>query len=146
MSIPNYDQFAKFYDLIMGDPGGDGGWVIDCLKRHGKHTSSLLELGCGTGSILTQITTVPSITGLDLSSAMLALARSRIPSARFIEADIASFCLGEEFDVVICVFDTLNHLVTFESWVSLFEATSRHLRKRALHVRCQHAEQAPTSL
>ena len=126
--IPNYDQFAKFYDLIMGDRGGDGAWVIDCLRRHGKQTSSLLELGCGTGSILTQITEVPSITGLDLSSQMLGLARSRVPNARLIETDIASFSLGEEFDVVICVFDTLNHLVTFESWVSLFAATSRHLR------------------
>jgi SAM-dependent methyltransferase len=126
--IPNYDQFAKFYDLVMGDRGGDGGWVIDCLHRYGKHITSLLELGCGTGSILTQITTVPSITGLDLSSEMLALARSRVPNARLIETDIASFSLGEEFDVVICVFDTLNHLVTFDSWVSLFAATSRHLR------------------
>ena len=59
---------------------------------------------------------------------MLALARSRVPRARFIETNIASFSLGEEFDVVICVFDTLNHLVTFESWASLFAATSRHLR------------------
>jgi len=126
--IPNYDHFAKFYDLVMGDRGGDGAWVIDCLQRHGKHATSLLELGCGTGSILTQITTVPSVTGLDLSSEMLALARSRVPNARLIETDIASFSLGEEFDVVICVFDTLSHLVTFESWVSLFASTSRHLR------------------
>jgi SAM-dependent methyltransferase len=126
--IPSYDQFAKFYDLVMGDRGGDGAWVIDCLERHGKHTTSLLELGCGTGSILTQITTVPSITGLDLSPEMLALARSRVPRARFIQTDIASFSLGEEFDVVICVFDTLNHLVTFESWGSLFAAANGHLR------------------
>jgi SAM-dependent methyltransferase len=128
MSISNYDQFAKFYDLVMGDRGGDGGWVIDCLQRFGEHTTSLLELGCGTGSILAQITAVPSVTGLDLSSRMLAVARSRVPNARLIETDIASFSLGEEFDVVICVFDTLNHLVTFESWISLFAATSRHLR------------------
>jgi SAM-dependent methyltransferase len=112
----------------MGERGGDGGWVIDCLHRHGNHATSLLELGCGTGSILARITAVPSITGLDLSSQMLAFARSRVPNARLIETDIASFSLGEEFDVVICVFDTLNHLVTFDSWVSLFEATSRHLR------------------
>jgi len=126
--IPNYDQFAKFYDLVMGERGGDGGWVIDCLHRYGKEARSLLELGCGTGSILIRIPAVPSITGLDLSSQMLALARSRVPNARLIETDIASFSLGEEFDVVICVFDTLNHLVTFDAWASLFAATTRHLR------------------
>ena len=128
MHIANYDRFAKFYDLVMGERGGDGGWVIDGLQRHGKQATSLLELGCGSGSILTRITTVPSLTGLDLSSQMLALARSRVPHARLIETDIASFSLGEEFDVVICVFDTLNHLVTFDAWVSLFAATGRHLR------------------
>jgi SAM-dependent methyltransferase len=116
----------------MGDRGGDGGWVIDRLERHGTHTASLLELGCGTGSILAQITTVPSLTGLDLSSEMLALARSRLPHVRFVETDIASFSLSEEFDVVICVFDTLNHLVTFESWRSLFAATGTHLRAGGL--------------
>ena len=44
-----------------------------------------------------------------------------------IEADIASFELDERFDVVICVFDTLDHLPRFELWESLFACVRAHL-------------------
>ena len=40
---------------------------------------------------------------------------------------MASFSLGERFDVVICVFDSLNHLMTFERWNSMFAAAYDHL-------------------
>jgi SAM-dependent methyltransferase len=130
--MPNYDHFARFYDPVMGDRGGDGAWVLDCLATHCPIASSLLELGCGTGSILTQITGVPSLVGLDLSPEMLSIARNRVPSARFVEGDIASFSLSEEFDSIICVFDTLNHLVSFDSWCSTFSAVHQHLRDDGL--------------
>ena len=47
--------------------------------------------------------------------------------ARLLEGDIGDFWLGERFDVVLCVFDTLNHLLTFEAWQSMFEAVYDHL-------------------
>jgi hypothetical protein len=34
---------------------------------------------------------------------------------------------AERFDVVICVFDTLNHLVTFKAWQAMFERVHTHL-------------------
>lgn len=85
------------------------------------HASSLLELGCGTGTNLAGLPELASLTGLDASPEMLAVARLKVPAATFLEGDMAAFDLGRQFDVVICVFDTLNHLASFDRWTSLFD-------------------------
>jgi SAM-dependent methyltransferase len=96
--------------------------------------SSLLELGCGTGAVLAELPELPSLTGIDLSPGMLSIARSKVPAATFIEGDMAAFNLGRQFDVVICVFDTLNHLDTFDRWISLFDCVHVHLADDGIFV------------
>ena len=125
--MPAYERFARFYDDAMDDPTPRAARVQDFIDRFRPGASSLLELGCGTGSILARLDTVPHLTGLDRSPEMLAVARDKVPTARLMEADISAFALGERFDVVICVFDTLNHLVSFSDWMSLFDAAYDHL-------------------
>ena len=95
---------------------------------------TLLELGCGTGSILARLTPIRSLTGLDRSPEMLALAGHKVPRARLIQGDMSSFSLGERFDVVICVFDSLNHLLTFAAWEWMFAAVYDHLEEGGLFV------------
>ena len=57
-----------------------------------------------------------------------------MPTARLLQGDIGEFWLGERFDVVVCVFDTLNHLLTFEAWQSMFEAVYDHLADGGLFI------------
>jgi SAM-dependent methyltransferase len=125
--IPTYQQFAPFYDAVMGERGSDGDWAVDALRRHAPAATTLLELGCGTGLILGQLGHVPSITGVDHSPCMLDQARSRVPRAALIDGDITSCRLGQRFDAVICVFDTLNHLPTFDQWRAAFATAHQHL-------------------
>ena len=42
---------------------------------------------------------------------MLALARVRAPAAAFVHADARSFDLPDRFDAVVCLFDSLNHIL-----------------------------------
>jgi SAM-dependent methyltransferase len=132
--VPAYDHFARFYDAAMDDPGPRAARVLELIHRHQPHASSLLELACGTGSILARLTEVPSLTGLDRSPEMLAIAAQKVPAARLIEADMVSLSLDERFDVVICVFDSLNHLLTFDDWRSVFRAAHDHLAEGGLFV------------
>jgi SAM-dependent methyltransferase len=132
--MPDYDRFARFYDAAMDDPSTRGARVLDGIRRHLPRASSILELGCGTGSILAQLTEFPALTGLDRSPEMLAVASQKVPSARLLCADIQGFWLDERFDVVVCVFDTLNHLLTFEAWQSVFDAVYDHLVEDGLFI------------
>ena len=50
--VADYDTFAKFYDLVMGDrtPGIER--VRRYIERYRSSAASLLELGCGTGAVV----------------------------------------------------------------------------------------------
>jgi SAM-dependent methyltransferase len=79
--MPGYGEFARFYDCMMDDPLTKSAWVVEHIDRYMPEAASLLELGCGTGSVLAGLRAVPSLTGLDLSPAMLAIARAKVPAA-----------------------------------------------------------------
>jgi SAM-dependent methyltransferase len=74
------------------------------------------------------------VTGIDRSPEMLAIAARTVPAARLMHADITAFDLGSRFDVVICVFDTLNHLTTLEDWRAVFGLARAHLADGGLFV------------
>jgi predicted TPR repeat methyltransferase len=132
--VTEYERFARFYDTVMDDPGPRADRVRQFIDRHRPGAASLLELGCGTGSILTRLTDIPALTGLDRSPEMLAIAGQKVPRARLVEDEMSSFSLDERFDVVVCVFDSLNHLLTFDAWRSTFDAVHAHLADDGLFV------------
>jgi SAM-dependent methyltransferase len=132
--MADYDTFAKFYDLVMGDRTAGIERVRRYIERYRPSAASLLELGCGTGAVAAGLAEGMRITGIDLSAEMLKVASHNVPEARFAEGDITAFSLGERFDVVICVFDTINHLMRFDLWADLFDRAHEHLVEDGLFV------------
>lgn len=129
-----YGVFAQFYDEVMGDRGREGAYVRELLEKHQPGTRTVLELACGTGAILEQLHPHYELTGLDLSQEMLEVARQKVPQARLLRDDMTRFDLGERFDVVLCVFDSLNHLVSFEQWEAVFDRAREHLHDGGIFV------------
>ena len=129
-----YERFAAFYDVVMDDPEPRAVRVDAAIQRYRPDAASLLELGCGTGSILARLTTSAALTGLDRSPEMLRVCASKVSGARLVEGDMSSFDLGERFDVVVCVFDSVNHLLDVASWASLLSCVRRHLADGGLFV------------
>jgi SAM-dependent methyltransferase len=132
--VTDYAGFSLFYDQIMGDRSEEVERVLAQIRRHHPAARSLLELGCGTGAILAGLGEEFATTGLDRSPEMLAVASTRIPAAQLVRADMTSFKLDARFDVVICVFDTLNHLPRFPQWLALFERAYEHLEENGLFI------------
>jgi len=58
---------------------------------------------------------------------MLAIARKKVPHAKLSCQDMVKFRLREKFDVICCVFDSLNHVPAFADWKRLFGNVHRHL-------------------
>jgi SAM-dependent methyltransferase len=132
--MPAYEQIAAFYDVVMDDPSPRAARVDAAIDRYRPQPATLLELGCGTGSILARLETTATLTGLDRSPEMLAIAAAKVPGAQLLEGDMADFDLGRRFDVVACVFDSINHLLDVASWASLLECVHRHLADDGLFV------------
>ncbi|KYC38627.1 hypothetical protein WA1_36225 [Scytonema hofmannii PCC 7110] len=93
----------------------------------GKNLSVLLA-GGGTGRIakpLIEHGHRPTI--LDNSLDMLDQARKKFPVLELIQADIRSFDLERNFELIVAHFDLLNHLLTLEDVESCFHCFRNHL-------------------
>ena len=132
--MPQYAAFARFYDALNDEPEPTSRKMLRYIDRYAPDATSVLELGCGTGAVLAGLGSGFSLSGIDQSPEMLAIARRKCPTATLYQADITSFSLDERFDVVLCVFDTLNHVPTFAGWRAVFERVSEHLRPAGLFV------------
>jgi SAM-dependent methyltransferase len=132
--VDTYDVFAPFYDAVQGDRAEHAAYVQSLIDKHHSEATTVLELACGTGSILAQLQSHYDLTGVDLSEGMLEVAARKVPGARLIHADMTQISLGETFDVVLCVYDSINHLLKFADWEAVFERARAHLGDRGLFI------------
>ena len=125
--MSSYDIFGKFYDAVMGDRAKAAQRLSRYIRNANPRAKSVLELGCGTGSVLKHLASRYDVSGVDLSSRMLAIAARKVPQAKLSRQDIVRFRLNKRFDVICCVFDTINHVLRFSDWRTLFSHVERHL-------------------
>ena len=73
--------------------------------------AQLLDLGCGSGRPMAEylLSRGHQLTGVDQSVAMLTLARTRFPAARWVESTIEDYASDEHFDGILC-WDALFHI------------------------------------
>ena len=129
-----YDVFARFYDAVQGDRADHSAYIRSLIEEHHPEARTLLELACGTGSVMKQLAPSYEVTGVDRSEAMLAVAREKLPGARLVQADMTTVDLGETFDVVLCAFDSINHLLRFEEWEAVFDRALAHLNDGGIFI------------
>ncbi len=112
--MPAYgDGFAAVYDTHWGEFARTvSPRVVAHLRRRRPGVElRVLDLGCGTGITAAALEEAGCVvTGLDGSPAMLAAARGRTGArTTLVCAGLAEPPPGP-YDVVLCLFDTLNHL------------------------------------
>ena len=112
------DQWADYYDLLDIDRTDMIGFYKSLITGR---TKSLLELGCGTGTVtmacarqLRRQTDECRVVGVDISQGMLRIAREGDDTIEWICDDIRSPHVTGSFDLVICCFNTLQELLTDE--------------------------------
>jgi SAM-dependent methyltransferase len=132
--VESYDVFAPFYDAVQGDRADHAAYIRSLIEDHHAQAKTLLELACGTGSVMKQLSSAYDVTGVDRSEAMLAIARRKLPEARLVQGDMTTVDLGQTFDVVLCAFDSINHLLRFEEWEAVFDRTLAHLNDGGIFV------------
>jgi SAM-dependent methyltransferase len=132
--MAQYDVFAPFYDAVNGEPDERVSQILHYIEEFRPDAHRVLELGCGTGAILAGLGSGFTLTGLDISPEMLNYARRRCPRAHLVEGDITSFDLGTKFDVVVSVYDTINHVTELTGWTNVFESVARHLDAGGLFI------------
>ena len=111
MNRSSYDAIAADWDGVRTSFYGCEKAYLDRLLDGLPTPSPILDLGCGTGrpiaeSILSQ---GHQLTGVDQSTQLLNIARSRLPKGRWIESSIEAFESTDRFAAIVC-WDALFHI------------------------------------
>ena len=135
--VDSYAGFARHYDLHGWDwyASTYGDRLFRLLDDRGLAGSRVLDAGCGTGTLALELARRGyRVTGVDLSQAMLEVARGKDEGRRveWRRADVTALDLGATFDVVTCVADILNHLEDLAAWAGALRGFARHLRPSGL--------------
>jgi SAM-dependent methyltransferase len=93
--------------------------IVWALRRYFQPLHSFLEIGCGTGFVLSGIAKAfpgARLTGTEVFSAALGFAAARLPQATLMQMDARSIPFVDEFDVV-GAFDVIEHIAADEEVV-----------------------------
>lgn len=140
---PPYDALAAGYDVVMAhvDYADWADYVLELLDAHGSTPHSVLELGCGTGSLALELHERGPFRylGTDRSAAMVRVARAKAElhgfgELRFDVADFTDFTVDEAFDVVLLLYDGLNYLLDEAEVAALLARVHAALRPGGLFV------------
>jgi ubiquinone/menaquinone biosynthesis C-methylase UbiE len=88
--MESYDVFAPFYDAVPGDRAEHARYSRSLIEKHHPGAKTVLEIACGTGSVLKQLDPHYEVAGIDLSAKMLAIAAEKVPSARLVHDDMTA--------------------------------------------------------
>lgn len=141
--LDGYGVLAPVYDRLNDtvDYGAWANYIEECFLRYGgKKPASVLELGCGTGSMTVELARRGyDLVALDLSEEMLSVADNRCRAEGFshvllIAGDMCDFELYGTVEAVVCCLDGINHLWHREDLDACFARVSNYLEPGGVFV------------
>lgn len=140
-----YDPIAEFYHHAWDN------WYLPAVRPALENLffssvappARILDVCCGSGHVTGELVARGyDVTGIDISSRLIALAQRELPTAVFLVKDVREFSLPTTFEGAICTFDSLNHLLTLRELTSALSSIRRCLVEGAVFVFDMNLEEA----
>lgn len=132
--MKEYDLFVDYYEeIVRPEPNQleeEFEFLQEVINEFKPNTKSILECACGTWLIMDKfIKSEYQIDGLDLSEKMLDKAKNLIPEEKLFHEDMTKFNLWKKYDMVLCNYNSICHILKFEDWVNFFKCAKAHLNE-----------------
>jgi len=118
------DVFCRVYNEFGWNyyPEAFGAELLEWIGSRGLAVETALDLACGTG-VLCRVLHDRGIRsrGMDLSEGMIAIAREADPSIPYDVADMTTYRPAQQFDLVTCTGDALNHIPELADVEKIFD-------------------------
>lgn len=128
-----YEKFAEVYDSVMRDKFYQDYYqfVTEILKEQGLEPKTILELACGTGKLAKIFLDKGyNIEGLDISKNMLRVAKKK--GLKVHQGNMVDFKLKKKYDLILCIFDSLNYTQEQSELHQCFKSVKKHLSQDGL--------------
>ena len=134
--MKTYDKFLDYYDEIVRWINSSLEDEIDFLKydvieNYLPETKNILELACGTWVVAKELIKSDfSYTWLDINEKMLEKAEKNLSNLqkKLVLGDMTNFSFKQEFDLILCNYNSICHLLQWEDWQKLFENSYKNLK------------------
>ncbi|HWI02294.1 MAG TPA: class I SAM-dependent methyltransferase, partial [Acidimicrobiales bacterium] len=127
-----YRHSVEAYELLHAARGKDyrreAAAVVERVRRRRPEARTVLDVACGSGLHLAAFQELGfEIEGVDVSAAMLDVARSRLPGVALHQGDMGTFRLGQRFDAVVCLFSSIGYMATLDDLAAAVVTMREHL-------------------
>lgn len=137
--MADYGKIAKYWDVIQQervDYKIEAKRIVEMFE--GKNINRVLDIACGTGSHLIELTKLGhKCTGIDLSPEMIDVAHKKVGQLQlaidFHQGDLRKLDIKEKFDAVIGLY-VMTSIVNDEEFKSALWAVARVLRDKGLFI------------
>lgn len=126
-----YEKFAQYYDSLYKwkDYEAESRKIRALIKKHNtSRGKEMLDVACGTGNHVQYLKKSFNITGIDIDSDMLRIARKKFKDITFICDDMRTFRINKQYDVIVCLFGAIAHLKTYRNLEKTIYNFSNHLK------------------
>lgn len=130
-------QSAEVYDLLYAgakDYAGEARALTEQIRREVPRASSVLDVGCGTGGHAECLCRDHGfrVDGLDLNPRYVDAAQRKVPTGRFVTADMTAFDLGLQYDAVLCLFGAIGYVETVARVELALRCCAAHLSEHGV--------------
>lgn len=133
MKNKTYQQLASSYDEVFQSEFYKN--YASFIERFAKSsTIKILDLACGTGSLIKELGNDYEIEGVDYSSEMLKIAKIKNPKIKFFNQDFLHLVLAKKYDIITCTFDSINYLLKKQDLEKAIKNISKYLNPHGLFI------------
>lgn len=138
---PPYTRFAYAYDRMMENVDYDrwARYVEDLFEYYGPIPKRVLDIACGTGQVTVRLARSGyEMFGVDKALEMMLVAREKAKrigvEIGLAQSDMRYLPFKESFDAVICLYDSINYMLTSEDLRKAFLSAASVLKTGGLYI------------